>query len=89
MCESLMSENENEMMIQSSEAFIKVSKGIQSLEIEIKQKEKMIPEYDNKPIWFVRSKYGGWFSIDYMGCLMSGRLMGADFNYEEWKNEIH
>ena len=38
----------NEMMIQSSEAFIKVSKGIQSLEIEIKQKEKMIPEYDNK-----------------------------------------
>ena len=31
----------NEMMMQSSEAFIKVSKGIQSLEIEIKQKEKL------------------------------------------------
>ena len=48
-----------------------------------------IPEYDKKPIWFVRTKDGGWFSIDYMGCLMSGRLMRADFNYEEWKNEIH
>ena len=46
-----------------------------------------IPEYDKKPIWFVRTKDGGWFSIDYMGWLMSGRLMGADFNYEEWKNE--
>ena len=48
-----------------------------------------IPEYDNKPIWFVRSKYGGWFSIDYMGWLMSGRLMGSDFNYEEWKKKYN
>ena len=46
-----------------------------------------IPEYDKKPIWFVRTKDGGWFSIDYMGWLMSGRLMRADFNYEEWKKE--
>ena len=38
----------NEMITQSREAFTKVSNGIQSLEIEIEEKEKMIPDYDNK-----------------------------------------
>lgn len=47
-----------------------------------------IPKYDEKSIWFVRTKDGGWFSIDYNGWWMSGRLMAADFNWEEYKAEL-
>ena len=46
-----------------------------------------IPKYDEKPIWFVRTKDGGWFSIDYNGWWMSGRLMDASFNWEEFLEE--
>lgn len=47
-----------------------------------------IPKYDKKPIWFVRTKDGGWFSIDFMGWWMSGRLMDAGFDFEEWKKDV-
>lgn len=43
-----------------------------------------IPKYDKMPIWFVRTKDGGWFSIDFMGWWMSGRLMPSTFNWEEY-----
>lgn len=46
-----------------------------------------IPKYDDKPIYFIRTKDGGWFSIDFMGWWMSGRLMDADFNWEEYQAE--
>jgi hypothetical protein len=46
-----------------------------------------IPKYDKKPIYFVRTKDGGWFSIDYNGWWMSGRLMDKDFNWEEFLEE--
>lgn len=46
-----------------------------------------IPGYDKNPIWFVRTKGGGWFSFETVACWMSGRLMEAGFDYEEWKNE--
>ena len=46
-----------------------------------------IPGYDKNPIWFVRTKRGGWFSFETVACWMSGRLMEAGFDYEEWKNE--
>lgn len=47
-----------------------------------------IPKYDEMPIWFARTKDGGWFSIDFMGWWMSGRLMEAGFDFEEWKKEV-
>lgn len=47
-----------------------------------------IPKYDEMPIWFARTKDGGWFSIDFMGWWMSGRLMDAGFDFEEWKKEV-
>ena len=40
------------------------------------------------PIWFTRTKDGGWFSIDFMGWWMSGRLMDVGFDFEEWKKEV-
>ena len=42
-----------------------------------------IPGYDKNPIWFVRTKGGGWFSFETVACWMSGRLMEAGFDYEE------
>ena len=47
-----------------------------------------IPKYDKMPIWFVRTKDGGWFSIDFMGWWMSGRLMEAGFDFDAWKREV-
>lgn len=37
-----------EIMIQSSDAYTKIKSNIESLELEIKEKEKMIPEFDNQ-----------------------------------------
>lgn len=33
-----------------------------------------IPNYDDKPIYFVRTLDGGWFSIDFTSCWQAGRL---------------
>ena len=34
-----------------------------------------IPEYDDNIIWFVRSKNGGWFSMDIQSDWQSGELL--------------
>lgn len=46
-----------------------------------------VPKYDEKPIYFVRTQDGGWFSIDFNGFWMGGRMMDWDFDWEECKNE--
>ena len=46
-----------------------------------------IPEYDKCPIWFVRTKTGGWFSFDTTAFWMSGMLMEAGFDFEKWKKQ--
>lgn len=49
-----------------------------------------IPRYeDDKPVWFVRTTCGGWFSIDYPSWWMAGRLMEKDFDYEKYKEELN
>ena len=32
------------------------------------------PKYDDNNIWFVRTKYDGWFSINIQSCWQAGRL---------------
>ena len=41
-----------------------------------------IKEYDKSPVWFFRTKGGGWFSIDYPRTWMSGRLDVENKTYE-------
>jgi len=36
--------------------------------------EASIPEYDDNLIYFVRTKDGGWFSMNIQSCLQGGRL---------------
>lgn len=59
-----------------------------------------IPNYDKNPIFFVRTKDGGWFSIDTVSGWESGRLdidgtrfesLKEDFKefYEKHKNDIY
>lgn len=44
-----------------------------------------IPEYDEHIIWFVRTKYGQWFSMDAQSCWQGGLL---DVAGEKYKNNI-
>ena len=44
-----------------------------------------IKEFDNNPIWFFRTKGGGWFSIDYPNFWMSGKL---DIDGEYFKSSL-
>lgn len=44
-----------------------------------------IPEYDEHIIWFVRTKYGQWFSMDAQSCWQGGLL---DVTGEKYKNNI-
>lgn len=46
-----------------------------------------ISKYDEKPIYFVRTQDGSWFSIDYDGTWMSGRMMERGFDWEQTKKE--
>lgn len=36
--------------------------------------ECSITKYNERPMWFVRSKDGGWFSLDIQSCWQGGRL---------------
>ena len=44
-----------------------------------------IPKYDDNLIWFVRTKDGGWFSIDVQNSWQSGRLDITGNIYKETK----
>jgi hypothetical protein len=50
---------------------------------------KAVSDYDENPIYFVRTTDGGWFSIDYPDCWMGARLDTDGNLYEkmkEWYN---
>lgn len=47
--------------------------------------EASIPEYDNDLIYFIRTKYGGWFSIDFTNCWQGGEL---DVSWNIYNNLI-
>ena len=46
---------------------------------------KAISDYDKNPLFFVRTKDGGWFSIDYPGYWMGARLDIDGELYEQMK----
>ena len=41
-----------------------------------------IPEYDEYPIWFARTKEGNWFSLDIQSCWQGG-LLDIDNHFTE------
>lgn len=47
-----------------------------------------IPKYDKNPIWFVRTKNGGFFSIDVQSWWQSGRLDVDGQIYSSIKKEM-
>lgn len=47
--------------------------------------ECSIPKYDDDPIYFVRTKDGGWFSVDFSNWWQGGRL---DVTGEKYKSII-
>jgi len=44
-----------------------------------------VPKYDNNDLWFVRTKDGGWFSMDIQSWWQGGRLDVSGEIYQEIK----